>query len=364
MRFLRRYAKQILILLSAGALAFAVFVYFFVFHDLPSIDQVEAGLALPSTRIYDRNGALLYEILPPEQGRNRAIPLEEIPPYCVNSFIAVEDANYWSHPGVDPVGILRAAWVNLRGGEIIACGSTITQQTARLLLLDPSQRLDRSVQRKLREMVLAIRLQNQTSKEHVLELYLNQVYFGNLAYGIEAAAQTYFNKSASELAIGECALLAGMVQNAVLHDPLTNIESALERQQVALDLLVQNGYLTQAEADSARRDELQFGSVRFPIEAPHFVMAVWTQLERLYPEQLYGGGLDVITTVDLSWQRAAQEIVNAQLDGLNHPIDPSKVSANANNAALVAIDPFTGQVLTMLGSPDYFDESIDGAVNA
>ncbi len=350
--------------MGAGALAFAVFVYFFVFYGLPSIDQVEAGLALPSTRIYDRNGALLYEILPPEQGRNRAIPLDEIPQYCVNSFIAVEDANYWTHPGVDPVGILRAAWVNLRGGEIIAGGSTITQQTARLLLLDPSQRLDRSVQRKLREMVLAIRLQNQTSKEHVLELYLNQVYFGNLAYGIEAAAQTYFNKSASELAIGECALLAGVVQNAVLHDPLTNLESALQRQQVALDLLVQNGYLTQTEAESARRDELQFGSVRFPIQAPHFVMAVWTQLERLYPEQLYGGGLDVVTTVDLSWQRAAEAIVNAQLDGLNHPIDPSAVSANANNAALVAIDPFTGQVLTMLGSPDYFDESIDGAVNA
>ncbi len=364
MRLLRRHFKRILLILGAAALAFAVFTYFYVFHNLPPIDQVEAGLALPSTRIYDRNGALLYEILPPEQGRNRALPLDEIPPYCVNSFIAVEDANYWSHPGVDPVGIVRAAWINLRGGAIIAGGSTITQQTARLLLLDPSQRTDRSVRRKLREMVLAIRLQNQTSKQHVLELYLNQVYFGNLAYGIEAAAQTYFQKSASELAVGECALLAGIVQNPVLHDPLTNLDSALERQQVALDLLVQNGYLTPEQADSARRDELQFGSVRFPIEAPHFVMAVWTQLERLYPEELYGGGLDVVTTVDLSWQQAAEEIVNRQLEGLNHPIDPGAVPANANNAALVAIDPFTGQVLTMLGSPDYFDEAIDGAVNA
>src|SRR5690606_24980306 len=137
---------------------------------------------------------------------------------------------------------------------------TITQQTARLLLLDSEERATRSIRRKLREMVLAIQMQSQFSKEHVLELYLNQVYFGNLAYGIEGASQTYFNKSASDLSTAECALLAGIVQNPVFHDPLTNIESATSRQHIALGLMVDRGYLTASEAETARNDELQFGS--------------------------------------------------------------------------------------------------------
>jgi membrane peptidoglycan carboxypeptidase len=195
-------------------------------------------------------------------------------------------------------------------------------------------------------------------------LYLNQVYFGNLAYGIEAAAQTYFHKDTTQLSTAECALLAGLIQNPVYYDPLTHLDIARERQAIVLDLMVARGYLEAADANSAKRDELQFGSVRFPIEAPHFVMAVWKQLERNYPDQLYGGGLDVITTVDLSWQRAAEEVVNVQLNALNHPPNDGTVPANANNAAVVALDPFTGEVLTMLGSPDYFDEEIDGAVNA
>lgn len=339
-------------------------LYQWIFADLPDISQIEAGMRLPSTRIYDRNGLLLYEILPPEQGRNSALSLEEIPQHCVNAVIATEDANFWSHPGVDLVGVLRALWINLRGGEVIAGGSTITQQTARLLLLDPAQQADRSLHRKLREMVLALQLEGASSKEELLTRYLNQVYFGNLAYGLEAAARTYFHKSAEDLSLAECAMLAGIIQNAVYHDPLTHFDRAMQRQDVALRLMTQQGSISVAEADSARRDTLQFGSTPFPILAPHFVMAVWKQLERDYPEQLYGGGLDVVTTVDANWQRQAQQIVQQQLEFLNHPPDPARVPANANNAAVVAMDPYTGQILTMLGSPDYFDESIDGAVNA
>jgi membrane peptidoglycan carboxypeptidase len=186
-------------------------VYAWIFADLPPIDRLSAGLALPSTRIYDRNGILLYEILAPEQGRNTAIALDAIPQHCVNALIATEDANYWTHPGVDIVGIVRALWLNISGGEIVAGGSTITQQTARLLLLDPGQRAERTLQRKLKEMVLAIQLQNAYSKEDILALYLNQAYFGNLAYGIEAAARAYFGKSAAELGLSECALLIGIL---------------------------------------------------------------------------------------------------------------------------------------------------------
>ncbi len=347
-------------------IALTAFAYGWLFADLPSIDQLHAGLALPSTRIYDRNGVLLYEILADSQtsGRNTAIPLDTIPLECQQAVISTEDANFYSHPGVDVVGIARAFVINLTGGEVIAGGSTITQQVARNLLLDPEQRAERSLRRKLREAVLAIELQNAYSKADVLALYLNQSYFGNLAYGIEAAAQAYFGKSAPDLSLGECALLAGLLQAPAAYDPLTNLDAARDRQAEVLDLMAQNNYITTAQADAAKRDQLQFAASPFPIEAPHFVMAVIKQLERDYPEQLYNDGLDVVTTVDLDWQRQAQTIAQQQLNAINHPTDPSKVPANATDAALVAMDPYTGQVLTMLGSPDYFDESIDGAVNA
>jgi penicillin-binding protein 1C len=352
--------------LVASFFTFVIFVwiYSWLFVDLPSIDNLEAGLALPSTRIYDRNRLLLYEILPPEGGRNTAIALADVPDHCVRAVIDTEDANFYSHPGVDIEGVARALWINLRGGEVLAGGSTITQQVARNLLIDPEQRQQRTLQRKLRESILAIRLQNSYSKDDVLMLYLNQTYFGNLAYGIEGAARAYFAKSATELSLAECALLAGIIANPALYDPLSNLEGAVQRQENTLRLMVSHDHITQAEADAALKDELQFAGTRFPINAPHFVMAVWTQLQRDYGERLYRDGLDVVTTVDLNWTNAAQQIVQQQLDRLNHPPLGTKVPANANNAALVALDPFTGQVLTMLGSPDYFDESIDGAVNA
>ncbi|MBI5666825.1 MAG: PBP1A family penicillin-binding protein [Chloroflexi bacterium] len=345
-------------------LAFGAWLYAWLVSDLPSIDRLQAGLALPSTRIYDRNGQLLYEILPPEGGRNTALALNEIPQHCIQATIATEDANFYSHPGVDVVGIARALWINLRGGEVLAGGSTITQQVARNLLLDPEQRAERSLRRKLRESILAIRLQNAYSKDDVLALYLNQSYYGNLAYGIEGAARAYFGKSAPELSLAECALLAGLIQAPAVYDPLANLEAAKTRQAAVLDLMAQNGYLSQEQAETAKLDALQFAATPFPINAPHFVMAVWTQLQRQFPEQVYQGGLEVVTTVDLNWQTIAQEIVQQQLYRLNNPVVAGRVPANARNAALVALDPHTGQVLTMLGSPDYFDETIDGAVNA
>ncbi len=356
--------RKILLILGVLIVAAGGWFYAWIFHDLPDIDDLDAGLALPSTRIYDRHQRLLYEILPPEQGRNTALPLADIPQHCVNAAIATEDANFYNHPGVDITGIVRALWINLRGGEVLAGGSTITQQTARLLLLDPQQRLDRTLRRKLREMVLALQLQNAYSKDDVLALYLNQNYFGNLAYGIEAAARTYFARSAPELSLAECAMLAGLMQNPSYYDPFTQLDRARERQQIVLALMAQNDYISEAQAEAAANDRLHFAATRFPIEAPHFVMAVWKQLERAYPEYVYGGGLDVVTTVDLGWQQAAESIARQHLYALNHPPGNGRTPANANNAAIVALDPYTGQILTMLGSPDYFDDAIDGAVNA
>jgi len=358
--------QKIGLFLTAALLISLSAVYLWLFIDLPSIDQLQDGLALPSTRIYDRHRRLIYEILAQSQtsGRNTTIPLSDIPDHCVNAVISTEDANFYTHPGVDIVGIVRAAWINVRGGEIAAGGSTITQQVARMTLLDAGERSERTIRRKLREMILAIQLQNAYGKDEVLALYLNQSYFGNLAYGIEAAARAYFGKRAPELSLSECALLAGMLQAPATYDPLVNLEAAQARQAIVLDLMARGGRITLAQADAATRDEFQFAPVPFPIEAPHFVMAVIKQLERDYPDGLTRDGLDVITTVDLDWQNTAQTIVQRQLAALNTPTNTLRASANANNAALVALDPHTGQVFTLLGSPDYFDPSIDGAVNA
>ncbi|MFW5748745.1 MAG: transglycosylase domain-containing protein [Chloroflexota bacterium] len=363
---IRRHTRKLLAALALLIIAAGAFIYFWIFHDLPSIDDIDQGMALPVTRIYDRSGQLLYEILPPgeDQGRSKTIPLEAIPQHCINAVIATEDANFYEHPGVDIVSVIRALWINVRGGEVLAGGSTITQQTARLLLMDPQQRLERTLRRKLREMVLAVRLQNRYSKDEVLALYLNQNYFGNLAYGIEGAARTYFARSATDLSLAECALLAGLMQNPAAYDPFTRLDAARDRQRVVLDLMVDRAFIGEDEANAAARDELQFAAVRFPIEAPHAVMAVWEQLERDYPAYVYGGGLDVVTTIDLNWTRAAERIAQAQLERLNNPPGGGRAPANAQNAAVVAMDPNTGQVLTLLGSPDYFNEAIDGAVNA
>lgn len=364
MAWLKHHQRKIALGMGVFLVLLAGWVYGWILADLPSLSALETAKTLPSTRIYDRHGTLLYEIGQPERGRSTPIALAELPAYCINAFIATEDANYWSHVGVDVVGIARAVWINVRGGEVLAGGSTITQQTARLLLLDPLGNSERTLQRKLKEMVLAVQLQNATSKEYVLTLYLNQVYFGNLAYGINAGARAYFGKEAKELSLAECALLAGMAQNASYYDPLTQLERAKARQEIVLGLMLQQGYISAEQANSAKQDALQFASSPFPIEAPHAVMAVWKQLERTYGDALYMDGLEVTTTIDLNWQKTAERIVRAQLAFLNEPPNNERVPANANNASLIAMNPLTGEIYTMLGSPNYFDASIDGAVNA
>jgi len=328
--------------------------------DLPDINRLNDGLKRPSARIFDRHGTLLYEILPPEQGRNTPITLADMPEHCRAAVIATEDANFYAHSGVDPVGIARAVWINLRGGDWVAGGSTITQQVARMVFLDPT---DRGAKRKLQEMLLALRLETSYSKDDVLTLYLNQAYFGNFAYGIEGAARAYFGKSTSELSLAECALLAGILQGPAIYDPLQDLPAAKTRQAVALRLMTEHQNITQEQAAQAESEPLAFAAAPFPIQAAHFVMAVWTKLERDYPDRLYRDGLDIYTSLDLDWQQAAERVARQQLADLNDITRQDRPPADADSAALVALNPQTGEVLAMLGSPDYFDADISGAVN-
>jgi 1A family penicillin-binding protein len=355
-----RVALTLLILMGLGSVGLARWLLV----DLPSPDRLYAHASSPSTRIYDRDGRLLYEILDPHKGAHTPISLTEIPDACVEATIATEDASYYSNPGVDLLAIVRALWINMRGGEVLSGGSTITQQLARNLLLLPEERSEITLERKAREAILAWRLTRRYSKDEILTLYLNESYYGNLAYGIEAAAETYFAKHATELDLAECSLLAGLPQSPVRYNPLENPAEAKARQQVVLGLMVKHGYITAAGADRALREELGFASAPFPIEAPHFVMYVRGQLEReLGLEAIYTRGLQVYTTLDLDANRAVERAMRFRLEQLadTRQGEPAR---NVHNAAVVAIDPLSGEVLAMVGSPDYFDPSIDGAVNA
>ncbi|PJF31787.1 MAG: penicillin-binding protein 1C [Candidatus Thermofonsia Clade 1 bacterium] len=357
----RRWQKIALIAFALISLAGGA-LYFWLFADLPSLDNLSAGLALPSTRLYDRHGRLLYEVIDPKGGRNRLVPLEQMPQSLVQATIATEDRYFYQSIGIDLGGIARALWINLQGGEVRVGGSTITQQVVRNLLFDPQQRAERSLRRKLREMILAIQLTARYSKSEILALYLNQTYYGNLAYGVQSAAEVYFGKDVSQLTLAESALLAGLPQAPALHDPLRNPQAAKARQRVVLNLMVEAGYITQEAADLAYAEPLQYGSGKFTMNAPHFVQEVWRQLERDFPTRIYEGGLRVITTLDLDWQRAAEEAARRHLALLNTD-SPEKPSSRAAGAAVVAIDPQTGQLLVMVGSVDFFNAEIDGAIN-
>jgi 1A family penicillin-binding protein len=331
--------------------------------DLPSTERLSAGKVAPSTIIYDRHGRVLYEIMDPHAGRHQPIPLEDIPIHLRRATIATEDASFYSNPGVDLRAIVRAIWINLRGGEVLSGGSTVTQQLARNLLLSPEERAQRTLTRKLRESILAYRLARSLSKDRILELYLNQTYYGNLAYGVETAARSYFGKSVRDLDLAECALLAGLPQAPATYDPLTDPQAAKARQRVVLNLMAKNGYISQEQAVTAFDEQLSFAASPFPIRAPHFVMYVWEILRREFGEEaLYRRGLRVYTTLDVDLQERARDIARYHLQQLSQPRS-GEPAHNVTDAAVVALDPNSGEILVMLGSPDYFDPAIDGAVN-
>ncbi|OGO34521.1 MAG: penicillin-binding protein 1C, partial [Chloroflexi bacterium RBG_16_57_11] len=337
--------------------------WLWLFDDLPAWDSLPERLQTPSVRIEDRNGRLLYEALEDQGGRHVVVPIGSIPLACRQAAIATEDRRFYAHPGVDLQGVLRAAWINLRGGQALAGGSTITQQVARNLLLEDAERGERSLRRKLREAFLAWRLTSHYSKDEVLAYYLNQTYYGGMAYGLEAAAQTFFGKPVSVLDLAECAMLAGLPQAPAFYNPYTDLAAARHRQSIVLSLMEQDGYITTEQLQLAEREALILAEKPYPIEAPHFVMMVRSELDRLFSAQeIYQhGGLVVRTSLDLDWQKLAEAAVLHHLKQLER--SEAGLGHNVNNAALVALDPHDGAILALVGSPDYFDGAHAGAIN-
>ncbi|NBD36190.1 MAG: PBP1A family penicillin-binding protein [Chloroflexi bacterium] len=376
-RSLRSPLAKIGLSLLGLLLVIGLALWLWIGRDLPSPEDLETYTSAPSSKILDRHGRLLFEIPPPshghgalgpqDTGRHTPVPLAEIPQAMIWATIATEDATFYQNPGMDAAGILRALWINVRGGEVLAGGSTITQQLVRTVLFDPEERVERTLRRKLRELVLAVRITRHYTKDEILALYLNESYYGHLAYGVEAAAQAYYGKHVRDLDLAECAMLAGLPQAPAIYNPLENLTAAKERQAVVLDLMAKQQYITAEEAALAKEEPLAFAASHFPIRAPHFVMYVRGLLEReLGLATLQAGGLTIHTTLDIDLNDTARALMQhrlAQLAACPQQDDCPPGGHNVRNAALLALDPQTGEVLAMVGSPDYFSARIDGAVN-
>jgi len=325
--------------------------YFFVFRDLPSPTKLhQADAFSASTRIFDRNDKLLFEIYT-ERNRTPVI-LKELPDYIKQAHLAIEDKNFYHHHGFASEGLLRAS-INTLFRKKLQGGSTITQQLVKTALLTP----ERTLQRKIREAILTILTELIYSKDQILEMYLNHVPYGGTAWGIEAAAQTYFGKSAKTLTLGEAALLAGLPAAPTRYSPFgANPELATERQGLVLSRMVEDGYINQEEADKAKKETLKFVPPKIDIKAPHFVLWVKELLVEKYGEQLVEkGGLRVTTTLDLNLQEYAQATVAAEIESLD--------KLRVGNGASLVTNPRTGEILAMVGSRNYFDTEHDGNVN-
>jgi len=335
----------------------------YIFWDLPSMASLPDRYMTPSIRITDRNGHLLYEILPEVGGRNTVLSVENIPQCLKDATIAVEDKNFYTNPGIDITGILRALWINLRGGETLAGGSTITQQVARNLLMSQDERIERTLRRKLREAMLASQMTQKLSKEEILALYLNQINYGGMAYGVEAASQTYFGKPANELLLPECALIAGLPQAPGVYNPFTNPDLAKQRQIIVLGLMEKQGYISHDKRVEAEMTPISYNPAPYPIEAPHFIWIIKDQIDKMISEGTLSShqSLIVRTTLDVDTQHLAEETLKRHIEEFKKVNDA--ISHNVNNAALVVIDPQDGEILALVGSADYFDESIDGALD-
>ncbi len=296
---------------------FALYEYYNIAATLPSVEDLQQRAStFETTRIFDRNGNLLYEILDPSAGRRTFITLDKISPYLVAATIATEDKSFYSHPGFDWTAIARAFWQNFRGGETVSGASTITQQLARGLLFSPEERTEQSYMRKVREALLAAEITRRYTKDQILELYLNEFYYGNLAYGVEAASETYFDITADKLDLAQASFLAGLPQAPSIYDVYQDREAVRERQKQVLTLMYEasNEQGCIFVSNSPQRicvdapaaieaytalENYQFNPPDVLIKYPHWVNYVRSILEAQFDVQtIYRSGFSVYTTLD------------------------------------------------------------------
>jgi 1A family penicillin-binding protein len=342
-----RLGYYVLGLVTCFLIVFAWQSYAFV-KQLPSPKNIGKLNYPVTTQILDKNGKSLYEIYS-EQNRT-PVKLTTLPKYISQATIATEDKEFYSHHGISIVGgMLRAVKDTYISNELQG-GSTITQQLVKSALLSP----DRTIERKVKEIILAVWTENLYSKDQILEMYLNQVPYGGSAYGIEEASKTYFGKSASKLTIGEAAMLAGMTRAPSLYSPYVNPERAKQRRNEVLNRMLQEKYITQEQYKLETAKTLVVNPPKVNIQAPHFVFYTKQKLEEQYgPSVVEEGGLRVTTTLDLDVQKEAEKILQEEI---------AKVAnLNVTNGAILVTKPATGEIVAMVGSVDYYGK--DGAFN-
>src|SRR5919199_426593 len=343
-------------ILTFTAVSVAAQTYAVLTRDLPSTTQLATRDVFQTAEIYDRNGVLLHQIYDQQGGHRTLVSLREISPWMIDATLAAEDADFYDNPGIDTRGIARAVWQQLtRSGNSGA--STITQQLVRNTLLPEDERSRQTLMRKFKEAVLAYRVNELYTKDDILEMYLNEVFYGNSSYGVVAAAESYFGKSPRDLTLAEASLLAGLPQSPSNYNPRLNWAAARERQAYVLKQMTKHGFITEAQEGAAWEQELAFVEPKQEeIKAPHWVFYVRDLIEQKYgPRLLYQGGLQVYTSLDLRLQEKLEEVARNNRDNLK--------IRNGSNTAIVAIDPKTGEVLAMVGSMDFNNPAIDGQVN-
>lgn len=331
------------------------FFIWFANLKIPDFNAFESRKVSQSTKIYDRTGKiLLYDIH--QNIKRTLVPFEDISKDVKNAAVAIEDSEFYNHKGIKIDAIARAVYMNLTSGFGAQGGSTITQQVVKNTLLTQ----EKSITRKIKEWVLALKLEKVMTKEQILELYLNESPYGGTIYGVEEASQRFFGKNAKEVTLAEAAYLAALPQAPTFFSPYGSNKNKLdERKNIVLSRMAELGFITQTEAEEAKNEEVIFipRANTEGMKAPHFVEYVRSYLERKYgKEELETAGLNVITTIDYDLQTEAEKVVE-EYGNINEE------KFEAKNAGMVAIDPKTGQILVMVGSRDYFDIENEGNFN-
>ncbi|HLC44940.1 MAG TPA: penicillin-binding protein [Patescibacteria group bacterium] len=338
----------------AAACVFLIGLSAFAYYskDLPDPDKLTNRVIPESTKIYDRNGELLYDIH--GEAQRTLISFDDMPQGIKQATIAIEDKDFYRHSGISIGRILYSAAFDVLTFSKSQGASTITQQLVRNALLSR----EKSIARKIKEIVLALEIERKYTKDEILKLYLNEIPYGSTVYGIQAAAQSFFNKNAKDLTLAESAYLAALPQSPTLLSPYgPNRDKLEDRKNTVLKLMEDQGFINHEQREAAKNEKVSFSAVKNSIKAPHFVLYIEEQLAERYGENtLQEGGLLVTTSLDMKLQRSAEEAIAEN-------IEHNETRYGAKNASLVAIDPKTGQILAMVGSRDFFDNTNDGQVN-
>jgi penicillin-binding protein 1A len=328
-------------------------------RDLPQIRDLESFKPSAVTRVYSADSILLSELFIEKRD---PIPLDNIPDHLIKAILATEDQNFYQHSGVDLKGILRAIYKDMRAKKFVEGASTITQQLSKTLFLTHKKTLAR----KLKEAILAFQLERRYTKKEILELYLNQVYFGSGAYGVKAASRTFFDKSIGDLTLSESALIAGMPKSPSRLSPLINKELAIKRRNTVLKQMVKNRIITNDEYKKALREPLQLAeSSGQSAKAPYFVRYVLNSLEEgIGSSLLYRGGLTIFTTLDYDLQKEAESAVIDSLAKLEARMELKKIQNPNPQAAVICLDTKTGGILAMVGGKNFSQSPFNRATSA